>query len=215
MNKYGIASKMICMIMCVCKYSMRMCYLFTLSIMAAWEVAGDYIYTTPGDQDTDYLMLTLSVAGYRWSQICLLKELHLQVYCGSWMKCFHRLPQFIAKDSERSDLSRITFVFETRCTAKCKLYFLAVRQNVINVFFPSYTCSNMHAYNWYNLACGGCISLQGYNKWNNDVVEVWTGSNSKQSYSYLIQKNSTTSFTWTFQRAEELDVVRHNHSSQC
>lgn len=31
----------------------------------AWEVAGEYIYTTPGDQDTDYLMLTLNVDGYR------------------------------------------------------------------------------------------------------------------------------------------------------
>lgn len=37
----------------------------------AWEVAGEYVYTTPGDQDTDYLMLMLSVPGYRWSQIFL------------------------------------------------------------------------------------------------------------------------------------------------
>ncbi|XP_068185966.1 endosome/lysosome-associated apoptosis and autophagy regulator 1 [Antennarius striatus] len=114
----------------------------------AWEVAGEYIYTTPGDQDTDYLMLTLNVPGYR-------------------------LPQSMAKDNERKDLSRITFVFETRCTADCKLYFLA-----------------------------------GYNKWNNDLVEVWTGSNSKQSYSYLIQKNSTISFTWTFRRTVEFSVER-------
>lgn len=34
-------------------------------LTAAWEVAGEYIYTTPGDQDTDYLMLTLNVDGYR------------------------------------------------------------------------------------------------------------------------------------------------------
>lgn len=37
----------------------------------AWEVAGEYVYTTPGDQDTDFLMLMLSVPGYRWSQIFL------------------------------------------------------------------------------------------------------------------------------------------------
>nr|XP_046253411.1 endosome/lysosome-associated apoptosis and autophagy regulator 1 [Scatophagus argus] len=114
----------------------------------AWEVAGEYVYTTPGDQDTDYLMLTLSVPGYR-------------------------LPQSMAEDSERSELSQITFVFETKCTANCKFYFLA-----------------------------------GYNKWNNDVVEQWTGSNGKQSYSYLIQRNSTTSFTWTFQRTEEFNAER-------
>lgn len=36
-----------------------------LFVMTAWEVAGEYVYTTPGDQDTDYLMLTLDVPGYR------------------------------------------------------------------------------------------------------------------------------------------------------
>lgn len=49
--------------------------------------------------------------------------------------------------------------------------------------------------------------LQGFNQWNNDVVELWTGNNSKQSYSYLIQNNSTNSFTWSFQRTEELSPV--------
>lgn len=48
---------------------------------------------------------------------------------------------------------------------------------------------------------------QGYNQWNNDVVELWTGNNSKQSYSYLIQSNDTNSFTWSFQRTEELSPV--------
>jgi len=53
------------------------------------------------------------------------------------------------------------------------------------------------------------ISLQGYNKWNNNEVEQWKGSSRKQSYSYLIQSNSTVSFTWTFQRTEEFNVVSH------
>ncbi|GLD45997.1 UPF0577 protein [Lates japonicus] len=114
----------------------------------AWEVAGEYIYTTPGDQDTDYMMLVLTVSGYR-------------------------LPQSMAKDSERSGLSRITFVFETTCTADCKFYFLA-----------------------------------GYNEWNNDVVEQWKGSTRKQSYSYLIQSNSTVTFTWTFKRTDEFNMER-------
>ncbi|XP_062283027.1 endosome/lysosome-associated apoptosis and autophagy regulator 1 [Scomber scombrus] len=114
----------------------------------AWEVAGEYVYTTPGDQDTDYQMLTLSVPGYR-------------------------PPQSMAKDSERTEQSRITFVFETKCSADCKLFFLA-----------------------------------GYNQWNNEVVEQWKGTNRKQSYSYLIQSNSTVSFTWTFQRTEEFSMER-------
>ncbi|XP_054905643.1 endosome/lysosome-associated apoptosis and autophagy regulator 1 [Poeciliopsis prolifica] len=64
----------------------------------AWEVAGEYIYTTPGVQDTDYLTLTLHVPGYR--------------------------AQTTGKDNEMSALSRITFVFETLCTSDCKFYFL-------------------------------------------------------------------------------------------
>lgn len=114
----------------------------------AWEVAGEYIYTTPGEEDRDYLMLTLNVPGYR-------------------------LPLSVTKTSEMSELSRITFVFETKCSADCKLFF--------------------HA---------------GYNQWNNDVVEQWKGSHSKQSYSFLIQSNSTVSFTWTFQRTNEYTTER-------
>uniref|UniRef100_A0A665U180 Si:ch211-163l21.8 n=1 Tax=Echeneis naucrates TaxID=173247 RepID=A0A665U180_ECHNA len=113
-----------------------------------WEVAGEYVYTTPGDQDTDYLMLMLSVPGYRQ-------------------------PQSAVEDSERTELSRITFVFETLCTADCKLSFLA-----------------------------------GYNQWNNDVVEEWRGQSRKQSYSYLINSNSTVSFTWMFQRTKILNMER-------
>ncbi|XP_061113380.1 endosome/lysosome-associated apoptosis and autophagy regulator 1 isoform X1 [Conger conger] len=66
----------------------------------AWEVAGEYIYTTPGDLDTDYMMLTLTVPGYR-------------------------LPHSIAKNTEIPELSRISFVFETSCSADCVLYFMA------------------------------------------------------------------------------------------
>lgn len=118
----------------------------------AWEVAGEYIYTTPGDQDTDYLMLTLNVDGYR-------------------------LPRSVAKNNVSGEFSRITFVFETVCSARCRFFFLA-----------------------------------GFNQWNNDVVELWTGNNSKQSYSYLIQNNDTNSFTWSFQRTEELSWVRRYSS---
>lgn len=41
--------------------------------------------------------------------------------------CLHSLPQSI-KDSGRSELSRITFVFETVCSADCKFLFLAVSE---------------------------------------------------------------------------------------
>ncbi|CAL1606068.1 unnamed protein product [Knipowitschia caucasica] len=63
----------------------------------AWEVAGEYIYTAPGEEDSDFLLLTLNVPGYR-------------------------LPQSVSKISE---LARITFVFETKCIGDCKLFFQA------------------------------------------------------------------------------------------
>ncbi|XP_060736920.1 endosome/lysosome-associated apoptosis and autophagy regulator 1 isoform X1 [Tachysurus vachellii] len=64
-----------------------------------WEVAGEYVYTTPGDLDSDYMMLTITVPGYS-------------------------LPYSLDKVNERPELSRITFVFETKCTADCALYFM-------------------------------------------------------------------------------------------
>lgn len=39
------------------------------------------------------------------------------------------------------------------------------------------------------------------------MVEWWRGSQTRQSYSYLIQKNITNSFTWSFQRTGENSEV--------
>lgn len=39
--------------------------------------------------------------------------------------------QTTGKDNEMSELSRITFVFETLCTADCKFYFLVVCKVVV------------------------------------------------------------------------------------
>lgn len=36
----------------------------------------------------------------------------------------------MAKDDQGSALSRITFVFETKCDADCTLYFMAVRESI-------------------------------------------------------------------------------------
>ncbi|XP_030640294.1 UPF0577 protein KIAA1324 [Chanos chanos] len=118
----------------------------------AWEVAGEYIYTTPGDLDSDLMILTLSVPGYS-------------------------LPNALAKEPERGEISRISFVFETKCTADCTLYFMA-----------------------------------GLNERNNDGVEQWTGTNGKQSYSYLIKNNNTVSFTWAFQRTSTYSTGRQYSS---
>ncbi|XP_028849425.1 UPF0577 protein KIAA1324 [Denticeps clupeoides] len=106
----------------------------------AWAVAGEYVYTTPGNMDSDYMMLALSVKGYS-------------------------LPRSVAKDEERGELSKISFVFETSCTADCVLHFMV-----------------------------------GQSERTNRVVETWKGTHGKQSYTFIIQSNSTVSFTWGFQR---------------
>ncbi|CAL8368427.1 unnamed protein product [Lota lota] len=132
-------------------YALRREYTFNMEQSTGWEVAGDYIYTVPGELDSDFMVLTLNVLGYR-------------------------LPPSSAKDDEATELSRITFVFETECTADCMLDFLA-----------------------------------GYSKMNQHIVEKWHGTTGKQSYSYVVPDNITTSFTWAFRRMQ-LHGTR-NHTS--
>uniref|UniRef100_A0A670J6K8 Endosome-lysosome associated apoptosis and autophagy regulator 1 n=1 Tax=Podarcis muralis TaxID=64176 RepID=A0A670J6K8_PODMU len=42
--------------------------------------------------------------------------------------------------------------------------------------------------------------MVGVNSRTNTPVETWIGSKGKQSYTYIIEKNATMSFTWAFQR---------------
>uniref|UniRef100_A0A8B9L8N4 Si:dkey-153k10.9 n=1 Tax=Astyanax mexicanus TaxID=7994 RepID=A0A8B9L8N4_ASTMX len=65
-----------------------------------WEVAGDHIHSGIGGSDNDYLILSLRVPGFK-------------------------LPTSIAGVTA-SEFGRITFVFETICSADCELYFMMV-----------------------------------------------------------------------------------------
>ncbi|XP_039179264.1 endosome/lysosome-associated apoptosis and autophagy regulator 1 isoform X1 [Crotalus tigris] len=113
---------------------------FEYKRMAGWEVAGDYIYTTAGASDNDFMILTLVIPGFS-------------------------PPQSVMEDSENKKIAEITFVFETICSVNCELYFMV-----------------------------------GMNSRTNSPVETWIGSKGKQSYTYIVEKNATTSFTWAFQR---------------
>ncbi|NXK18172.1 K1324 protein, partial [Arenaria interpres] len=42
--------------------------------------------------------------------------------------------------------------------------------------------------------------MVGVNSRTNTPVETWTGPKGKQSYTYVVEKNATMSFTWAFQR---------------
>uniref|UniRef100_A0A8B9LN31 Si:ch211-163l21.8 n=1 Tax=Astyanax mexicanus TaxID=7994 RepID=A0A8B9LN31_ASTMX len=55
---------------------------------------------------------------------------------------FLSLPQSLAKDNERAELSRITFVFETKCTADCRLFFMAVSASRNNALAESWRGTN-------------------------------------------------------------------------
>ncbi|NXS53843.1 K1324 protein, partial [Brachypteracias leptosomus] len=42
--------------------------------------------------------------------------------------------------------------------------------------------------------------MVGINSRTNTPVETWTGAKGKQSYTYVVERNATMSFTWAFQR---------------
>ncbi|KAL1257061.1 hypothetical protein QQF64_012606 [Cirrhinus molitorella] len=63
-----------------------------------WEVAGDHVQSGAGRSDNDYLILTLSVPGFK-------------------------LPVSV-RGASGSEYGRITFEFETSCSADCEFYFM-------------------------------------------------------------------------------------------
>ncbi|XP_026877084.2 endosome/lysosome-associated apoptosis and autophagy regulator family member 2 isoform X1 [Electrophorus electricus] len=66
--------------------------------MNGWDVAGDHIRSGVGGSDNDYLILTLRVSGFK-------------------------LPTSLAGVTA-GEFGRITFIFETICSADCELYFM-------------------------------------------------------------------------------------------
>uniref|UniRef100_A0A671RV58 UPF0577 protein KIAA1324-like n=1 Tax=Sinocyclocheilus anshuiensis TaxID=1608454 RepID=A0A671RV58_9TELE len=63
-----------------------------------WEVAGDHIRIGVGGSDNDYLILNLRVPGFK-------------------------LPTSV-NDASATEFGRITFIFETNCSADCELFFM-------------------------------------------------------------------------------------------
>uniref|UniRef100_A0A674JZP5 UPF0577 protein KIAA1324-like n=1 Tax=Terrapene triunguis TaxID=2587831 RepID=A0A674JZP5_9SAUR len=55
--------------------------------------------------------------------------------------------------------------------------------------------------------------MVGVNSRTNTPVETWNGSKEKQSYTYIIEKNATMSFTWAFQRTAYHEAVRGQRPS--
>uniref|UniRef100_A0A8C3TIP4 KIAA1324 like n=1 Tax=Chelydra serpentina TaxID=8475 RepID=A0A8C3TIP4_CHESE len=107
--------------------------------MNGWEVAGDHIQSGAGGSDNDYLILNLHIPGFK--------------------------PPTSVTGATGSELGRITFIFETICSADCVMYFMV-----------------------------------DVNRKNTNVVESWGKTKEKQSYTHIISKNASFTFTWAFQR---------------
>ncbi|XP_078500344.1 endosome/lysosome-associated apoptosis and autophagy regulator 1 isoform X2 [Lissotriton helveticus] len=50
--------------------------------------------------------------------------------------------------------------------------------------------------------------MMGKNDMKKTIIETWSGSKGKQSYTYRIVQNTTTAFTWAFQRASTHETSR-------
>lgn len=66
--------------------------------MNGWEVAGDHVRSGSGGSDNDYLLLNLHIPGFK--------------------------PPTSMTGTNDAEVGRITFVFETICSADCVLYFM-------------------------------------------------------------------------------------------
>uniref|UniRef100_A0A4W6DDH4 Endosome-lysosome associated apoptosis and autophagy regulator family member 2a n=1 Tax=Lates calcarifer TaxID=8187 RepID=A0A4W6DDH4_LATCA len=110
--------------------------------MNGWEVAGDHIQSGTGSSDNDYLILNIHVPGFK-------------------------LPTSMSSHSG-TEFGRITFEFETVCTADCELYFMM----------------------------------------STTVVESWERSKTRQTYTHIMTKNASVSYTWAFQRTNQPSDIR-------
>ncbi|XP_072241815.1 endosome/lysosome-associated apoptosis and autophagy regulator family member 2 isoform X1 [Leuresthes tenuis] len=115
--------------------------------MNGWEVAGDHIQSGSGSSDNDYLILNIHIPGFK-------------------------LPTSVSSHSV-TEFGRITFEFETLCTADCELYF-----------------------------------MMDVNRKSTTVVESWEKTKTRQTYTHIMTKNASVSYTWAFQRTNQPSDVR-------
>nr|KAF6413425.1 hypothetical protein HJG59_007265 [Molossus molossus] len=57
--------------------------------------------------------------------------------------------------------------------------------------------------------------MVGMNSRTNTPVETWKGSKGKQSFTYIIEKNATVSFTWAFQRTSFHEIIHSLCYNDC
>ncbi|KAJ7407179.1 hypothetical protein WISP_128917 [Willisornis vidua] len=97
--------------------------------MNGWEVAGDHIQSGAGGSDNDYLILNLHIPGFK--------------------------PPTSVTGATGAELGRITFIFETICSADCVLYFMASRR-FINDMAKIYSITVTNAVDGVASSCRAC-----------------------------------------------------------
>uniref|UniRef100_A0A3B3ZPQ4 MRH domain-containing protein n=1 Tax=Periophthalmus magnuspinnatus TaxID=409849 RepID=A0A3B3ZPQ4_9GOBI len=115
-------------------------------LMNGWETAGEYVQSGAGASDNDYLLLNIRIPGFK-------------------------LPTSMSGQSS-SEYGRITFEFETQCTADCELYF-----------------------------------MMDINRKSTTVVESWSKTQNRRTYSHVMNQNASVSYTWAFQRTNQPSEV--------
>ncbi|XP_056655440.1 endosome/lysosome-associated apoptosis and autophagy regulator family member 2 isoform X2 [Monodelphis domestica] len=97
--------------------------------MNGWEVAGDHIQSGAGGSDNDYLILNLHIPGFK--------------------------PPTSMTGATGSELGRISFIFETICSADCVLYFMVSRR-FINDMVKIYSITTTNAVDGVASSCRAC-----------------------------------------------------------
>lgn len=131
-----------------------------------------------------------------------------------------RLPTSVSGISG-TEFGRITFVFETICSADCQLYFMMVSVCVCGPCGAHAFFSTSLPHSWHPLcptlvwvsflskeALLHMCFLQDTDRRSTNVVESWEGSKEKQSYTHIMTKNASVSYTWAFQRTNQAKDVR-------
>lgn len=120
-------------------------------VLLGWEVAGDHIRSGAGSLDNDYLILNIHIPGFkcatlsfvidRLSLLWLLNSLRVRVPI--------RLPTSMSSQAG-TEFGRITFEFETTCTADCELYFMMVgeeKKKERKICFKAVFCHDANRFN--------------------------------------------------------------------
>lgn len=190
------------------------------SRLPGWEVARDHIQSSAGSSDNDYLILSIHVPGFKWAcHSChSLSRLFL-----SWLFFFLWLPpgsRHPFTDMRARSLAGLRLSLR-RCAALtvnstswwwggtpdnvdqgraifCALLSLSLHLS-LSVYLYLYMYVSIHK----SLHKFFFFLFQDVNRKSTTVVESWENSKTRQSFTHVMTKNASVSYTWAFQRTNQ------------